>query len=169
MWNCQGYSSSLCSVKVGKYNCKWQVLCWRRADLKQEHAVEFVPVSSSVITPLIRFIFTDHDSRWIAVAFVFGRDLTPPTSRVLRWSDPRVMAPLRRSGYLFCLTVTVCLMFFCLLVWTEMDPHHIELCVISNHNIKAPLRGKARLWQGDIRATVIWYLESNDPLQKYPN
>lgn len=39
-----------------------------RADLNQDKALKFVPVSSSIITLLNCLFFTDHDSWWITVA-----------------------------------------------------------------------------------------------------
>lgn len=101
------------------------------------------------------FIYTGHDSRWIMVALCCGRMWSHLLSA--RWSGPCVMDLLWRWRYLLCLTVIVCLMFPGLLVWTETNLHHVELCVISDCNIKGFLRREARLWQRVWKAQW-WYV-----------
>lgn len=54
---------------------------------------------------------------------------------------------VKAEPYLFALTVAVCFMFFCLVVWTERVVRSAGICVVSNHKIKGASHSETELWQ----------------------
>lgn len=83
---------------------------------------------------------------------------------------PCVTNLLWEGRYLFSLTVTVCLMFLSLLVWTETYLRRVQLCVTSNHNIKVFLHRGDRFCRDVLINGLCDIISRNDDsLHKYPN
>lgn len=127
------------------------------ADLNQDRAVEFVPVSSFFVARLIG-LFLQTVIAGGSSSLVFGcvwRTWSHAFIHLIsvRRSGPCVMDPALKMEIFILFNSHSLFNVPLLLVWTETDLQVAGLCVISNLNIKGFLHSEARLWQGLLEST----------------